>query len=118
MQDIYEMSMLIDLYGQLLTSSQLKCLELHYNRDLSLAEIAEEMAISRQGVHDFIRRGREALYEYENKLGLLKKFMEVKNQLEAIQNDFGFINKDTMDPDNLGIIDEIEAKLTGIVTKL
>lgn len=117
-KDVYEMSMLIDLYGQLLTSSQLKCLELHHNQDLSLAEIAEEMAISRQGVHDFIRRGRAALYEYEDKLGLLKKFMEVKKKLEAIQNDFSFIDKTTMDPENLSIINEIESKLTGIITKL
>lgn len=81
MKDIYEMSMLIDLYGQLLTSSQLKCLELHHNQDLSLAEIAEEMAISRQGVHDFIRRGRTALYEYEEKLGLLQKLWRLRINL-------------------------------------
>lgn len=118
MKDVYEISMLIDFYGQLLTPSQLKCLELHHNHDLSLAEIAEEMNISRQGVHDFIKRGRAALYEYEEKLGLLNRFVEVKKQLESIQNDFEFINSEDLSESNLDILNNIGNKLVGIITSL
>ena len=46
-EDIYEISMLLDFYGQLLTDSQYKCMDMHYNQDLSLSEIAEELGISR-----------------------------------------------------------------------
>lgn len=118
MKDIYEISMLIDLYGQLLTPSQLKCLELHHNHDLSLAEIAEEMKISRQGVHDFIKRGKAALYEYEEKLGLLERFLNVKKQLESIQYDFTFLNDEELGDDNRNILSSIETKLVGIITSL
>ncbi len=64
------MSDLLDLYGELLTDKQRDMLELYYNDDLSLAEIAEHYEISRQGVHDSIKRGEEALEEYERVLGL------------------------------------------------
>lgn len=64
------MSDLLDLYGQLLTEKQRDMLELYYNDDLSLAEIAEHYEISRQGVHDSIKRGEESLEEYERVLGL------------------------------------------------
>lgn len=47
-EDIYEIGMLLDFYGQLLTESQYKCMDMHYNQDLSLSEIAEELGISRQ----------------------------------------------------------------------
>ena len=49
-------SMLLDFYGELLTDKQRECLDLHYNEDLSLSEIAEQLGISRQGVWDNIRR--------------------------------------------------------------
>ena len=65
-----ETSDLLDIYGELLTEKQRDMLELYYNDDLSLAEIAEHYEISRQGVHDSIKRGEEALEEYERVLGL------------------------------------------------
>ena len=61
---------LLDIYGELLTDKQRDMLELYYNDDLSLAEIAEHYEISRQGVHDSIKRGEETLNEYERVLGL------------------------------------------------
>ena len=72
--NIYRLSMLLDFYGQLLTENQYNCLDLHCNQDLSMAEIAEELNISRQGVYDFIKKGRERLLEYEDKLKLLERF--------------------------------------------
>lgn len=75
------MSDLLDLYGVLLTDKQSDMLELYYNDDLSLAEIAEQYEISRQGVHDSIKRGEEALLEYEEKLGLKAQQEQYKKQL-------------------------------------
>lgn len=75
------MSDLLDIYGELLTDKQRDMLELYYNDDLSLAEIAEQYEISRQGVHDSIRRGEEALEEYERVLGLRKQQESYKQEL-------------------------------------
>ena len=65
------MCQLLDLYGGLLTEKQRDIMDMYYNDDFSLGEIADHYDISRQGVHDAIKRGDEALEEYESKLGLL-----------------------------------------------
>lgn len=67
-------SELYDLYGALLTEKQRLCLELHYLNDFSLAEIAADMHISRQAVHDLLHRAEQTLESYETKLGLQQRF--------------------------------------------
>lgn len=64
---------LLCVYGDMLTDKQRDVLELYYNEDLSLAEIAENTGISRQGVRDSIKRGEETLQYFEQKIGLLRK---------------------------------------------
>ena len=59
--------MLLDFYGELLTDKQRECFDLHYNEDLSLAEIAEQLGVSRQGVWDNIRRAETAMEDIEAK---------------------------------------------------
>ena len=66
-----EVSMLYDYYQELLTKTQQNIIELYFNHDLSLSEIAEEVGISRQAVYDHIKRTEKLLFEYEEKLGLL-----------------------------------------------
>lgn len=65
---------LLDFYGPLLTEKQRLCLELHYQNDWSLGEIAAHLAISRQAVNDMLKRTEETLSDYEVKLGLLEKY--------------------------------------------
>lgn len=65
---------LLDFYGEILSERKRTVLEYYYNDDLSLAEIAEEIGISRQGVRDFIKKGEEELLFFEEKLGLLGRF--------------------------------------------
>ena len=77
-------SLLMDFYGQLLTPKQLEALEYYYDDDLSLAEIADQMSISRQGVRDFIKRGEKQLQELEDKLGLAERFEKIKQKIEKI----------------------------------
>lgn len=71
---------LIDLYGSLLTSNQLNILELYYMEDLSLKEISEELNISRNAVHDSLKRSITSLEDYEAKLNLLEK-EKIKNEM-------------------------------------
>ena len=76
-----KIGMLMDFYGQLLTDKQYDALDMYYNQDLSLAEIAEESSISRQGARDFIKKGEKQLNEYEEKLGLVKRFNDITKQI-------------------------------------
>ena len=75
MNKILEQALLYDFYGELLTTHQKEVYEQFILDDLSLSEIAESAGISRQGVHDLIRRCQKALEGYENKLHLVEKFL-------------------------------------------
>ena len=77
-------SILMDFYGNLLTNKQLDALDMYYNSDLSLSEIAEETGISRQGVRDAIKRGEKQLTEFEEKLGLAEKFLDVIKSVDEM----------------------------------
>lgn len=66
--------LLLDFYGDILTERKKDALDLYYNNDMSLSEIADEMQISRQGVRDIIKKAEEELLFYEEKLGLARKF--------------------------------------------
>lgn len=84
MQDkTYELTMLLDFYGELLTEKQRECFVLRYNDDLSLGEIAEILNISRQGVRDLLVRAEAALRQVEEKTGLVRRFSQ---QREIIEN--------------------------------
>ena len=86
MEGFVERSLLYDFYGDLLTEHQKEVYEGYVLDNLSLAEIAAETKISRQGVHDIIKRCDQALYGYENKLHLVKRFSEIKDMVQSIEN--------------------------------
>jgi predicted DNA-binding protein YlxM (UPF0122 family) len=73
-EECAEVAMMLDFYGQLLTHRQYEILDLYYNSDFSLGEIAGQLNISRQGVYDSVKKGKEALKRFEEKLGLVKRF--------------------------------------------
>ena len=77
-------SILMDFYGNLLTEKQLDALDMYYNSDLSLSEIAEETGISRQGARDAIKRGEKQLAEFEEKLGLAGRFLDVIKSVDEM----------------------------------
>jgi len=81
----YRMTMLYDFYGELLTERQREFFDLYYNEDLSLSEIAENTGISRQGVRDVIVRAEGVMQEVEDKTGLIRRFMAMKDNLDKIQ---------------------------------
>ena len=77
--------LLLDIYGELLPKSQQTALDLRYNSDLSLGEIAEEMGgISRQSVNDFIKKGKIRLLEFEEVLGNAARFREITEELDKV----------------------------------
>ena len=80
----YRMAMLFDFYGDLLTDRQKEFYDLYYNEDLSLAEIAENYGISRQGVRDVIVRAEAAMTEIEDKTHLIRRFFRMQDELSAI----------------------------------
>ena len=83
----YRMTMLFDFYGEILTERQKELFDLYYNEDLSLAEIAENCGISRQGVRDGIVRAENAMSELEEKTGLVRRFLQMQKRIEAIESD-------------------------------
>ena len=79
--------LLLDCYGSLLTEKQYALLDGYYNEDLSLAELAEPLSVSRQAVHDSIRRGERQLEAYESQMGIAKRLSEYRrlfSQIEAL----------------------------------
>lgn len=103
-------SVLMDFYSELLTDKQKDTLEFYYNRDYSLAEIAEDMDISRQGVRDFIKRGEKQLYEFEEKLEMVKKYNNISTKLSKLEKEIKETNTENKDK-LLDIIEDIKNDL-------
>lgn len=81
-----EQGYLYDFYGELLTKRQQQVYESVVLEDYSLSEVAEDLGISRQGVHDMIRRCNKTLEEYEQKLHLVEKFLNIRGQVRKINS--------------------------------
>ena len=77
-----ELAWLTAFYGGLLTEKQRQVLTLHCEEDLSLAEIAQEAGVSRQGVHDMLTRAAQRLFDMEEKLGMAARFRRMEEGLE------------------------------------
>lgn len=86
MERIVEQGLLYDFYGELLTEHQKKIYEDVVYNDLSLSEIAQENGISRQGVHDMVRRCNHMLTEYENKLHLVERFLKIRSGVDEMKH--------------------------------
>ena len=92
---LLEQALLYDFYGELLTDHQQEIYEQFVLEDLSLSEIAESAGISRQGVHDLIKRCNKLLEGYEAKLHLVEKFLSVKQKVQEINE---LLDADSKDP--------------------
>ena len=83
----FRMALLFDFYGDVLTDRQKEFYDLYYNEDLSLAEIAENYGITRQGVRDVIVRAEAILTDLEDKTGLIRRFHAMRSQLSDMVKD-------------------------------
>ena len=77
-------SLLLDFYGDVLNERQNEMMDMYYNEDYSLSEIADEIGISRQGVRTVIKKAESELFFYEEKLGLAKKMLTVEKYSESL----------------------------------
>ncbi len=87
MDKIAERSLLYDFYGQLLTDKQREVMGLYHEENYSLSEIAAEFGISRQAVHDTLKKAEQSLTEYEEKLGLIDKFVRTGSMITQIEEE-------------------------------
>ena len=83
-ESIAENSLLYDFYGQLLSKRQQEVMALYHEENFSLSEIAEEFGVSRQAVHDTLKKAEQALGEYEAKLGLVARLLRSKKAVADI----------------------------------
>ncbi len=79
-------SYLLDFYKNVLPDRTANMLDMYYNEDLSLSEIADNFGITRQGVRDLIKRGEEELLKLEEKIGLIKKIEDLDKEIKEIKN--------------------------------
>lgn len=114
MDEILKRSLLYDFYGELLTAHQKEIYEQFILDDLSLSEIAESAKISRQGVHDLIKRCTRALEDYENKLHLVERFLSVKEKVNKIERS---VERYEADP-NEQFIEDMKQTLSEIIEEL
>ena len=110
-----EISMLCEIYGKLLTEKQYSVLNDYYNNDLSLSEIAEIHNISRQCVRDFIMKGEGKLFEYEEKLGIMKKTQRQEKQIQIILSQISEIQNNSSDKKIEKILNEVQKELSVLV---
>lgn len=104
MENIVKQNMLYDFYGELLTEHQRSIYEDVVFNDLSMGEIAKEQGISRQGVHDLVKRCDKILCGYEEKLHLISKFQMTRQMVEEIKQ----LTREYMETQDAGLIRKIE----------
>ena len=92
-----DITVLLDFYGEMLTEKQREVVGFYYNGDLTLSEIAEHSGITRQGVRDSIKRAENQLLEYEEKLGLWARFLEISGGLSEIAVIAGELQREYQD---------------------
>ena len=114
MEKIVERGLLYDFYGELLTMHQREVYAELIEQDLSLAELAEEFEITRQGAHDLIKRCDKLLFGYEEKLHLLERFLKMRDQITKTQQVLGSY-RDTKDEalldEALQILDDLSEEI-------
>ena len=106
-----QISMLWEIYGKLLTKKQYDVLNDYYNNDLSLSEIAENNKISRQGVRDLIKKGEDKLFDYEEKLNIMKKNTENERTIQTVLAQLSKIQENSSDKKIEKILNEVQKEL-------
>ena len=99
MEQFLQQTLLYDFYGELLTEHQRKVYEEVVLNDLSYSEAAEMFGVSRQGVHELVKRCNKILSEYESKLHLVERFVQIRETVKQIQkmaSQIDFIDKETL----------------------
>lgn len=115
MEKNVKISIMLDIYGKMLTEKQYKLLDDYYNNDLSLSEIAENEEITRQAVRDNLKKGENNLFEYEEKLGFMKKTIEQEEKIENIISEIENLDLNKLDKDIFKALTNIKNKLSSLI---
>lgn len=107
-----EVGFLYGFYKNMLTAKQSECVDLYYNEDFSLSEISEHLGITRQGVRDNIKRAEHTLFETEARLGLMQRFLSIKNTLTEIDD---LIREIEASPNVRSLSDDVKRKINKIL---
>ena len=115
MEKNVKVSMLCEVYGNLLTKKQLSILQDYYDKDLSLSEIAQNQEITRQAVRDIIKKGENKLFEVEEKLGIMKKTFKQEEKIAIILSELTKIQKRSTDKQVAEILTHVKKELNCLV---
>ena len=111
MEKKVEVSILCQIYGKLLTEKQFEFIDDYYNNDLSLSEIAENNNITRQAVRDVIKKGENKLFEFEEKLLIMKKMLKQEKQIQQIIEELNKITDTSSDKKIEKILNNVRKEL-------
>ncbi len=115
MEKNVEMGMLLDIYGSLLTKKQYELLNDYYNNDLSLSEIAENENITRQAVRDNLKKGEKKLFEFEEKLKVMKKQFDQEEKIASILSNINKLDENSTDEEVVEILEYVKRNLSALV---
>lgn len=115
MEKNVEISMLMQIYGKLLTEKQYDFLNNYYNNDLSLAEIAENENITRQAVRDNIKKGENKLFEFEEKLQIMRKTLKQEQRIAIILSEITKIQTKSTDKQIAKVLEHVKHELNCLV---
>ena len=112
MEKNVKVSMLCEVYGNLLTKKQLSILQDYYDKDLSLSEIAQNQEITRQAVRDIIKKGENKLFEFEEKLSFMEKTIKQEKLLQEVLTELSKIEDTSSDKKIEKILNQVRKELT------
>ena len=115
MEKNVQISILLEIYGTLLTKTQYEFLDDYYNSDLSLSEIAENRGLTRQAARDNIKKGENKLFEYEEKLGMMQKTMNQEKKISEILSEITKIQTGFTDEQIWQMLEHIKKELNCVM---
>lgn len=115
MEKNVKISMLLQIYGKLLTEKQYELLDDYYNNDLSLSEIAENLGITRQAVRDNKSKGENKLFEYEEKLNIMKKTLELDEKIAIVLSEITKLKTKSSDKEVAKVLNHIKEELNCLI---
>ena len=115
LENSVKISILLEIYGNLLTPKQYELLNDYYNNDLSLAEIAENENITRQAVRDNLKKGERKLFDYEEKLEIMKKKKMQEEQIAIILSEISALTNNSTDEEVESVLEDVKNKLNCLV---
>ena len=115
MEKNVQISILLQIYGKLLTTTQYNFLDDYYNSDLSLSEIAENRNMTRQAARDNIKKGENKLFEYEEKLNIMQKTLKQEKKISEILTEITKIQTRFTDKQIANMLEHVKHELNNVM---